>query len=127
MTQKLEEYIETLPEQFYSESYNKMNEEKDSYDILSSYNREKIKNFEDDFSQINSYFEQYESFKKFVEYNSRTVNCTGVGNDEEKSSENIGVPSEKIEFLKEYGILLLKFCKYHYYIFLNQENKETPH
>ena len=124
VTQKLEEYIETLPEQFYSESYNKMNEEKDSYDILSSYNREKIKSFEDDFSQINSYFEQYESFKKFVEYNSRTVNCTGVGNDEEKSSENIGVPSEKIEFLKEYGILLLKFCKYHYYIFLNQKNKE---
>ena len=126
VTQKLEEYIDTLPEQFYSETYNKMNEEKDSYDILNSTNIEKIKNFEDNFSQINNYYEQYESFKKFVEYNSRAINCTKVGNenDEEKTSENIGVPSEKIEFLKEYGILLLKFCKYHYYIFLNQENKE---
>ena len=126
VTQKLEEYIDTLPEQFYSETYNKMNEEKDSYDILNTTNIEKIKNFEDNFSQINNYFEQYESFKKFVDYNSRSVNCTGVGNEnnEEKASENIEVPSEKIEFLKEYGILLLKFCKYHYYIFLNKENKE---
>ena len=126
VTQKLEEYIDTLPEQFYSETYNKMNEEKDSYDILNTTNIEKIKNFEDNFSQINNYFEQYESFKKFVDYNSRAVNCTGVGNEnnEEKASENIEVPSEKIEFLKEYGILLLKFCKYHYYIFLNKENKE---
>jgi len=125
ITQKLEEYIDTLPEQFYSETYNKMNDEKDSYDILNSTNIEKIKNFEDNFSQINNYFEQYESFKKFAEYNSRTVNCTGVGNDnEDKAAENLGVNSEKIDFLKDYGILLLKFCKYHYYIFLNQENKE---
>ena len=47
VTQKLEEYIDTLPEQFYSETYNKMNEEKDSYDILNTTNIEKIKNFED--------------------------------------------------------------------------------
>ena len=40
--QKLEEYIDTLPEQFYSETYNKMNEEKDSYDILNTTNIEKI-------------------------------------------------------------------------------------
>ena len=53
IAQKLEEYIDTLPEEFYSETYNKMNEEKELYNVLNSINIENIQNFEDNFSQIN--------------------------------------------------------------------------
>ena len=126
VTQKLEEYIDMLPEQFYSESYNKINTEKDSLNILNSIDLEKIKNFEDKFQQINCYFEQFEIFKKFVEYNSGIINYIGIGdNAEEKKNENAGISQDKIDFYQQYGILLLKFCKYHRYIFLNKENKEN--
>ena len=126
IAQKLEEYIDTLPEEFYSETYNKMNEEKELYNVLNSINIENIKNFEDNFSQINNYFEQYESFKKFVENNSGISNKKEVGNDsKDQKFGNVGTPAEKIDFLQEYGSLLLKFCKYHYYVFLNEENKEN--
>ena len=30
----------------------------------------------------------------------------------------------KIDFYQEFGLLLLNFCKYHKYIFLNKDNKE---
>ena len=123
VTQKLEEYMDYLPEQFYSESYNQIN--KESLNILNSLDLEKIKNFEDKFQQINSYFEQFEIFKKFVEYNSGIVNYVGIGEyGEEKKAENVGISQDKIDFYQQYGFLLLKFCKYHRYIFLNQENKE---
>ena len=123
VTQKLEEYIDYLPEQFYSEPFNQMN--KESLNILNSNDIEKIKNFEDKFQQINSYFEQFQIFKKFVEYNSGVVNYVGIGEyGVEKKTENIGISQEKIDFFQQYGMLLLKFCKYHRYIFLNQENKE---
>ena len=125
VTQKLEEYIDVLPEQFYSEAYNKILEEKTCLDILSSTDNEKIKNFEDKFQQISSYFEQYEIFKKFVEYNLGIINYTGVsGDNEDKKMDKIENDSEKIDFYQQYGLLLLKFFKYHYYIFLNQENEE---
>ena len=125
VTQKLEEYIDMLPEQFYSESYNKINTERDSLNILNSIDLEKIKNFEDKFQQINCYFEQFEIFKKFVEYNSGIINYIGIGdNFEEKKNENVGISKDKIDFYQQYGLLLLKFCKYHRYIFLNKENKE---
>ena len=126
ITQKLEEYIDTLPEQFYSETLKKMNEEKESFDILNSNNPEKIKEFEDKFQQINNYFEQYEAFKKFVECNSGIINYYGIGDEgEPKKSQESGIVFDKIDFYLQYGMLLLKFCKYHFYIFLNQENKET--
>jgi len=125
VTQKLEEYIDMLPEQLYSEPFNKMNIEKDSLNILNSIDLEKIKNFEDKFQQINNYFEQFEIFKKFVEYNSGIVNYVGIGEyGEEKKDDNVGIGKDKINFYQQYGMLLLKFCKYHRYIFLNQENKE---
>ena len=127
ITQKLEEYIDTLPEQFYSETFNKINLEKDSLDILNSIDLEKIKNFEDKFQQINSYFEQFEIFKKFVTMNSGIINYEGIGDSGvNKKSEQISSKDQKEEFYQQYGLLLLKFCKYHHYIFLNQqENKEN--
>ena len=125
VTQKLEEYIDTLPEMFYSETFNKMNLEKDSLDILNSIDLEKIKNFEDKFQQINSYYEQFEIFKKFVEMNSGIVTYDGIGESGlEKKFEQMSISHQKEEFYQQYGFLLLKFCKYHHYIFLNQENKE---
>ena len=69
VTQKLEEYLDTLPEIFYSETFNKFNTEKESLNILNTIDKEKIKNFEDNFQQINCYFEQLEVFKKFVKMN----------------------------------------------------------
>ena len=111
VTQKLEEYIDMLPEQFYSESYNKINTERDSLNILNSIDLEKIKNFEDKFQQINCYFEQFEIFKKFVEYNSGIINYIGIGdNFEEKKNENVGISKDKIDFYQQYGMLLLKSC-----------------
>ena len=125
VTQKLEEYIDTLPEQFYSETFNKMNLEKDSLDILNSIDLEKIKNFEDKFQQINSYFEQFEIFKKFVEMNLGIVTYSRIGESgEEKNLPQMTISHQKEDFYQQYGLLLLKFCKYHHYIFLNQEDKE---
>ena len=60
VTQKLEEYLDT---------FNKFNTEKESLNILNTIDKEKIKNFEDNFQQINCYFEQLEVFKKFVKMN----------------------------------------------------------
>ena len=125
VTQKLEEYIDVLPEQFYSEAYNKINEEKSCLDILNSIDKEKINNFEDKFQQISSYFEQYEIFKKFVEFNLGIMKYTRFSGDtEEKKIEKIENDNDKIDFYQQYGLLLLKFFKYHNYIFLHQENEE---
>ena len=126
VTQKLEEYIDVLPEQFYSEAYNKINEEKSCLDILNSIDKEKINNFEDKFQQISSYFEQYEIFKKFVEFNLGIMKYTRFSGDtEEKKIEKIENDNDKIDFYQQYGLLLLKFFKYHNYIFLNRENEEN--
>ena len=126
ISQKLEGLLESFPSQFYSETYNELNKDKDLYNILNSQDPEKINNFEDKFAQINSYFEQFESFKKFVECNAGIINYATIGEaGEEKKTEVKGIDPEKIDFYQQYGMLLLKFCKYHHYIFLNQENKEA--
>ena len=125
ISQKLEGLIDSFPTQFYSETYNELNKEKDLYDILKSQDTEKINNFEDKFAQINNYFEQFEAFKKFVESNAGIVNYATIGEaGEEKKTDVKDIDPEKIDFYQQYGMLLLKFCKYHHYIFLNAENKE---
>ena len=125
ISQKLEGLVDSFPTQFYSETYNELNKDKDLYDILKSQDQEKINNFEDKFAQINSYFEQFEAFKKFVECNAGIVNYATVGETgEEKKTEVNDIDPEKIDFYQQYGMLLLKFCKYHHYIFLNSENKD---
>ena len=126
VTQKLEEYLDTLPEIFYSETFNKFNTEKESLNILNTIDKEKIKNFEDNFQQINCYFEQLEVFKKFVKMNLGKEYNPIIGEkvEEEKKVESSGINKDKIDFYQEYGSLLLKFCKYHHYIFLNQKNDE---
>ena len=125
MTQKLENLLNSFPTQFYSETFNELNKDKDLFDILKSEDQEKINNFEDKFAQINNYFEQYEAFKKFVESNSGIVNYTSIGETgEEKKEDMKNINPEKIDFYQQYGMLLLKFCKYHHYIFLNTEKEE---
>ena len=125
ISQKLEGLIDSFPTQFYSETYNELNKEKDLYDILKSQDQEKINNFEDKFAQINNYFEQFEAFKKFVESNAGIVNYATIGEaGEEKKTDVALIDPEKMDFYQQYGMLLLKFCKYHHYIFLNAENKE---
>ena len=126
ITQKLEGLLESFPSQFYSETYNELNKDKEMYDILKSQDPEKINNFEDKFAQINNYFEQFEAFKKFVDSNAGIMNYATVGESgEEKKAEVTYIDPEKIDFYQQYGMLLLKFCKYHHYIFLNSENKDS--
>ena len=78
--------------------------------------------------EINNYFEQFEVFKKFVENNSGNINYTSI-NDENigKNSENpkstTVADNDKVDFYEMYGLLLLKFCKYHNYVFLNKEER----
>ena len=126
ITQKLESLLDSFPAQFYSETYNELNKDKDMYDILKSQVQEKINNFEDKFAQINNYFEQFEAFKKFVDSNAGITNYGTIGEaGEEKKTDVQYIDPEKIDFYQQYGMLLLKFCKYHHYIFLNSENKES--
>ena len=120
-----ESLLNSFPTQFYSETFNELNKDKDLFDILKSEDQDKINNFEDKFAQINNYFEQFEAFKKFVECNSGIVNYTSIGETgEEKKLEMNNIDPEKIDFYQQYGMLLLKFCKYHHYIFLNTEKDE---
>ena len=99
ISQKLEGLIDSFPTQFYSETYNELNKEKDLYDILKSQDTEKINNFEDKFAQINNYFEQFEAFKKFVESNAGIVNYATIGEaGEEKKTDVKDIDPEKIDF-----------------------------
>ena len=126
---KLQEYLDTLPPKFYSNAFTELNKNKDIFEVFKSQTQDKITSFEDKFLEINNYFEQFEVFKKFVENNSGNINYTSV-NDENigKNSENpkstTVADNDKVDFYEMYGLLLLKFCKYHNYVFLNKEEKE---
>ena len=123
---KLEELIDTLPPKFYSNAFIELNKNKDLYDIFKSQTLDKIASFEDKFLQVNNYFEQFEVFRKFVENNSGSIKCTSINdenigkNKEEDNKETVADP-EKAYFYQNYALLLLKFCKYHNYVFLNRE------
>ena len=130
LIQKLEELVETVPEQLYSETFNDLNNDKTLFDIWKSQDKEKINNFEEKFAQINNYFEQYEAFCKFVETNSGVVKYDAVGGEENSKNKEEEKKSEidmnNLEFYEQYGLLLLKFCKYHQYVFLNQQPEIKP-
>ena len=130
---KTQELLDILPQKFYSNVYIELNKNKDLYNILKTKNLDSIANFESKLLDINNYYEQYEVFKNFVEINSGDgLGYTSVGNDNNINVENNNNTStnavEIINFYHNYGLLLLKFCKYHYYVFLDKtesaEDKE---
>ena len=124
---KLEDLLNTLPAKFFSETFNELNQDKELYEIGKSQEQDKISNFEDKFAQINSYYEQFEAFRKFVQLNSGVVKYDCVAGSEnpeiEQEQNNVAFDPNKIDFYQQYGLLLLKFCKYHQYIFLNKKMK----
>ena len=124
---KILNLIETLPPKFFSESFIELNKSKELYEICKTKETDKISDFEEKFSEINNYYEQLDAFKKFVESNSGIATCTAV--DEEsiiKKAEILDFKpnNDKIDFYGQYGTLLLKFCKYHNYMFLDKEEEE---
>ena len=69
-------------------------------------------------------------FRKFVETNSGVVKYDSFGGEEEKDEEEKKeeekkqeIDPSKIDFYNQYGLLILKFCKYHNYVFLNKEKE----
>ena len=125
---KLAEFTESVPIKFFSSNFLELNKSNELYEVSRSKEVEKIANFEEKFSEINNYFEQFDAFKKFVENNSGVVNCSSV------DEETINIKSEildfkpnndKIDFYQQYGTLLLKFCKYHNYMFLDKEEESN--
>ena len=123
---KLLDFLDSVPYDLFSDSFNELNYDKKIYEVLKSQNKEKITSFEDKFSQINNYYEQYEAFRKFVQCNSADVPFASVGGEEEKKEEEKKeTDSSLVDFYHQYGLLILKFCKYHQYIFLNKENQEA--
>ena len=127
-TRKLQDLIDSFPTQYFSETNNELNKDKELYEIVKSEDQEKINNFEEKFAQINNYYEQYDAFRRFVECNSGVVTYASVGgeeNPETKEEKKSEIDQNKIDFYNKYGLLILKFCKYHQYIFLNKENKEA--
>jgi len=130
-SKKLQELIDTLPPKFYSNAFTELNKNKDLYEVFKSQTQDKIASFEDKFLEINNYFEQFEVFRKFVENNSGSIKCTAINdenmgkNEEEENKGKNEADTEKVDFYQNYGLLLLKFCKYHNYVFLNKgEEKE---
>ena len=129
INKKLEDLLYNIPGQFFSETYNELNKEKDYFNILKSLDSEKLNNFEDRFAQINNYYEQLEAFQTFVLFNSGVVTYAQVAGEqnpditEEEEKKDVD-ETTKNQFYEEYGILLLKFCKYHHYVFLNKEKKD---
>ena len=108
------ELMEILPKEYYTKAFNEMSKSREIFQILQSKDINRLNQFELKICQINNYFEQFEVFKKFVEVN---------------SDVKLQINNNKylIEFYEKYGILLLKFCVYHNYIFLDsEEEKNNP-
>ena len=119
---KFSYYIDYLPTQFFSNSFLELNESKDLDEIYKTKEVNKITDFEEKFSEINNYYEQYEIFKKFMEYNSCKINQSSIKEEELIPEINPNqVINEEINFYIQYGTLILKFCKYHNYMFLDKE------
>ena len=128
LNKKFEDLLYSVPTKFFSETYNELNNYKEDYDILKSFETYKINNFEDKFSQINNYYEQLDSFLTFVRFNSGMVTFEQIaGKDNEKiEEEKTEVDAyTKVLFYEQYGTLILKFCKYHNYVFLNKEPEKN--
>ena len=122
---KLLDFLDSVPYDLFSDSFNELIYDKQLFEVWKSQKKEKITSFEDKFSQITNYYEQYEAFRKFVQSNSGDVPFASVGGEEEKKEEGKNESdSNLVDFYQQYGLLILKFCKYHQYIFLNKENEE---
>ena len=130
---KILDYKDSLPSKFFSEFYLELNKS-DLQEIYNSKNVEKIREFEENFTKINNFFEQYEIFKKFVSSTS-VANFSSIEselsknkNEEKKEGEEKKENKEKNEkiytFYEQYISLILKFCRYHKYIFLIKEEKK---
>ena len=125
--EKILELIEDLPPKFFSETFIELNKSKDLYEVCRTKETSKINEFEEKFFEINNYYEQFDAFKKFVENNSGIFNCSSVDEDRiTKRAEILDFKpiNDKIEFYEQYGTLLLKFYKYHNYMFLDKEEEE---
>ena len=67
------------PSPFFSEIYNKLNKDKELYEIRKREDQDKISNFEDKFTLINNYYEQFDAFHRFVKSNSGVVSYASIG------------------------------------------------
>ena len=121
---KLLDFLDSVPYDLFSDSFYELLYDKKIYEVWKRKTKESIKTFEDKFSQINNYYEQYEAFRKFVQCNSADIPFASVGGEEEKKEDQKEIDPNNVDFYHQYGLLLLKFCKYHQYIFLNKENQE---
>ena len=128
--QKLLDLLGVLPKKFFSESFNKLNEDKNVFEIFKSQEEEKINIFEQNFAELNNYYEQFDIFKKCVECNLGDINYDSIENSEnsenqekEKKEKDI-FDLNKVDFYQKYGLFLLKFCYFHRFIFLNEEEKD---
>lgn len=125
--QQISELMDSLPAIFFSDSFLELNKSKELYQISSTKETDKIATFEEKFSTINNYFEQFEIFKKFIEYNSgsnfgsidkESINKKTENYEENENNQNFDT------FYTQYGTLILKFCKYHMYMFLDKDEEE---
>ena len=126
---KLEDLLYSIPSLFFSEAYNELNKEKDYLEIFKNFDLDKMRTFEDKFTRMNNYFEQFDTFNSFVQYNSGAISYAKVTGGENQEMEQKKFIKKcmnalnKIEFYQQYGLLLLKFCLYHKYIFLLKEDE----
>ena len=127
---KIQNFLDNIPFKFFSKAFNKLNKNKEIFEIWKSEEKEKIKYFQKYFSKINNYYEQLKVFQTFVENNLQMENLASVSvsaNIDDNSlfeKKEYKIDLNKIDFYQEFGLLLLNFCKYHKYIFLNKDNKE---
>ena len=121
---KLQEFLNSLPAEFYSPTYLELINNKALLEIYKTQSLDKIANFESKFLDINNYYEQYEVFKRFVLSNSGTLMKINEKNLENNNNINAINTNINTEFTYNYGLLLLRFCKYHRYIFLNKEESQ---
>ena len=106
-----------LPKQYYSKVFNEFSQAPELFEILISRDIHVLNAFESKICQINNYFEQFEIFKKFVDKNSYI----------ELPSNNYTSEVDKnylINFYEKYGAVLIKFCVYHNFIFLDSEEEK---
>ena len=125
---KLMDLLDNTPYNIFSDSFNELNSDKETFEIWKTEEQEKINNFEEKFAKINNYYEQYDIFRKFVRYNSGVITYESIScenNEVKKEEEKKEIDPKKIDFYQQYGLLILKFFKYHQYIFLNTENKDS--
>ena len=126
---KFEDLLYTIPSLFFSEEYNELNKDKEYLEIYKNFDMVKMRTFEDKFTRINNYFEQFDVFNSFVQYNTGVISYAKVTGEENQEMEKKKFIKKcmnalnKIEFYQQYGLLLLKFCLYHKYIFLLKEDE----